>query len=257
VRAAPELDSPPLRVPLKVDGARGFRYAEIDRDLAQRAVRWLDTGSVAEGEEIRPGRVFRWRRLAIKLFGPAHSRRFKDLLLRSPAVRSADLSAAILPVLSPRPLLALDRRAGGVRRSSVLVYEWVDGAFPEALFRRDAEAVAALPAFLALMHERRVFHGDFHVHNLLWNGRAWLLLDLVGLRHPLRNLVPRRLAVQHWSKLCDQLAHWCGATAEELRPLFDAYLGASRLLRPADWDAVVAGWTRARAARERRAQERA
>jgi hypothetical protein len=250
---APGLASAARRVPLLQDGARGFRYAELDRDLVQRAVRWLDTGSVAEGEEIRPGRVFRWRKLAIKLFGPARSRRFKDLLLRSPAVRSADQSAAILPIPSPRPLLALDRRSGGLRRASILVYEWVDGEFIDELFGRDPSAVAALPGFLALTHERRVFHGDFHAHNLLWDGRAWVLLDLVGLRHPLRNLAPRRLAVQQWARLCDELAQWRGAREDELRPLFEAYLGSSRLLGPADWDAVVAGWTRAREARARRA----
>ncbi len=238
-----------VREPLESAGARGFRYGPVERDLVERALRWLERGSVAEGEEIRPGRLFRWRGLAVKLFGPAESRRFKDWLLHSPAIRSADLHAAILPVPSPRPLLALDRRAGGRRQASILIYEWVAGDSLDQVFGRDAAPMAALPVFVASMHAQRVFHGDFHVQNLLWSGREWLLLDLQGLRHPLRTLVPRRLAVEHWAKIGFGLEHWRGATSADLQPLFERYLEASTLLRAADWDAVLASWVRIRSRR--------
>ncbi|MEM7308487.1 MAG: hypothetical protein AAF682_17530 [Planctomycetota bacterium] len=249
-----------VREPLELGGGQGFRYAELSPDLLERVPRWLDEGRVDEGEEVRERRVYRWTEggtdLAIKLFGRAESRRFKDRFLHSPAIRSADLYAKLLPIPSPRPLLALDWRRGGKRRASLLVYEWVEGGFLERLWGRDIAAIGAFPAFLAAMHQRRVFHGDFHLHNMLWSGEAWVLLDLVALRHPLRNLLPARLAVDHWAKVGVGLEHWCGTTDAELLPLFEDYAGRCDLLDADDWSSVLRRWAlRREQLRLRRAAE--
>ena len=249
--------TPPRRVPLEVAGARGFRYAELEPELERRLGPWLDARSVPEGEHVRAGSVFRWRDLAIKFFGPARTRRFKDALPGSPAIRSADLHRRLLPIPSPEPLVALDRRRGGRRTLSLLVYRWIEGEFLEALWeRRDGAALGAFPAFLAAMHGRRVFHGDFHLHNMIWGDGRWVLLDLVALRHPLRNLVPRRLAVEHWAKVAVGLEHWCGAVAAELEPLFAAYAAQGGVLSLEHWPAVLHRWDRAREELQRRGAPR-
>jgi Ser/Thr protein kinase RdoA (MazF antagonist) len=89
------------------------------------------------------------------------------------------------------------------------------------------------------MHEARIFHGDFHLRNVLFDGEEWVLIDLDGLRHLLRRLQPVRLAEQDWSRTWIWLAAVCGATEDQVRPLFEVYLKETRLLGDG-----IASWRR-------------
>jgi hypothetical protein len=227
------------RVAIELADARGFRYTDLDDDLLERGRRWLAEGVVPEGQQVRERRVYRWGDLAIKFFPLVSKPRLRDRFRPSAAVRSADTYRRIRPVPSPRPRLALEAGDG----ASLLVYDWVDGDSVDVLWGVDEAAIAALPAFLASMHERRVFHGDFHVHNFVWDGEAWVLLDLVGVRHALRSFARgRRLAIDHWAYLLWGLDHHAGADEAEVRPLFDEYTRLSPTLAPRDWRKVVRGW---------------
>ena len=62
-----------------------------------------------------------------------------------------------------------------------------------------------------------------------------------GLRHRLRNLLPSRLAEDHWARVWFGVESHCGASEANVRGLFDAYVEESRVLRDADaaWPNVM------------------
>ncbi len=99
--------------------------------------------------------------------------------------------------------LALTRgeRAG----ASLIVTAAVDGV-PLGEAWDDPRARQALAGFVAAQHAAGVFHGDPHPANQLWDGARFWLIDLDGLRSPLRSVFRRRLAVVHWARLWHNLA---------------------------------------------------
>jgi predicted unusual protein kinase regulating ubiquinone biosynthesis (AarF/ABC1/UbiB family) len=115
-------------------------------------------------------------------------------------VRSAERHFWCLPLASPRPLVAAGRQ---LQRASVLVREHVEGRTLRELWDSPAGLGAReegeLASFLAAMERHRVIHGDLHPRNLLWNGSAWLLLDVDGLRHGLHD--SRRVLTALWARL--------------------------------------------------------
>ncbi len=230
-----------LREPIEIGGARGFRYAELPPRVVEGVPAWLESGVVEGAEEVRAGRLYKLDGLAVKLFGRKSKLRFRDRLNLSPAVRYADLHAKLKPIRSPKPLLAIDRRRGGKRRTSVLVYEWIEGRFLTDLWGEDDAAVAAFPSFVAQMHNHGAYHGDLHVHNMVWDGEHWYLIDLDGLRHRLRNLLPVRLAEDHWARVGFGITFHCGANEADARGLFEAYVAESRVVDDADaaWPRVM------------------
>lgn len=236
-----------IRVPVETGDAAGFRYAELPPGLLERAGTWLTAGDVPDGDELRAGRVWRRRTpdqggldLAIKLF-PARSR-LADRLRPSAAVRVADMHEALRPLATPRPVLALSGGPAGKRRAALLAYEFVAGRHLDALWGEDPAAVEAFPLFLAQLHAHGVHHGDFHLHNVVWDGERWVLLDLDGMRHPLRKLFPWRLVVDQWARVTFFLEAHGDVPAEAVRPLFDAYLAAAGAGRDAEgaWAEVLA-----------------
>ena len=229
-----------MREPLSIDAARGFAYAPLGQELRRDLALWITAGEVPGSEVVRAGRLFRTGELAIKFFGRRSTWPLRDLLPVSPAIRFAELAHSITAVATPEVLVALDLRQGGVRRRSLVAYRWVKGESLERLWASAPEAVAAFPRFLAAMHAARVFHGDFHLHQTLWDGEGWTLIDLDGLRHPLRTLPVRRLAVEHWAQVLFGLEFFLGVAAlEEARGSFEAYTGACSILGAEDFDAVV------------------
>ena len=227
----------PTREPFAVGAMRGFRYATLDADLLRRLPSWIESGRVPEGEEVRAGRLYRFERAMLKFYVPGI--RLRDRFRPATALRVADLHERLKPVLTPQPILALEGPIARRGRSSLLIYEYVDGAHLTDLWTEDAAAVQAIPGFVATMHRQRIYHGDFHLHNMLWDGASWILIDVEGIRHPLRTLLPRRLAIGDWSRVTYALAYHCGAGEDEVGRLFAEY--AARLPLPrseAGWELV-------------------
>jgi len=214
-----------VRDPIRIGDFRGFRYAELEPELLERVPRWLAEERVAEGTDLKRGRVFRWKDYAVKFGEP--ERRLRDLPRPSRAVRSADLHRKLLPLATPRPYLALERRVRLRVEQSLLVSEFIAGERFFDLWGRDARAVAAFPLFLADMHVRGIFHGDFHLENALWNGAAWYLIDLESVRHRLHGLFPGKFLEAHWAIVTFDLGEKCQARESELRALFETYWARS------------------------------
>jgi hypothetical protein len=104
-------------------------------------------------------------------------------------------------------------------RGSLLVSEFVAGEFLHRLWNGGGPGVAAFPGFMAKMHEHGVFHGDFHLGNALWNGSAWVLLDLEGVRAGRRTLDRRTLVLDQWARV-----HLGLRGARGLQAAFEEYL---------------------------------
>ncbi len=210
-----------MRKPIRIGDYRGFRYAELEPDLLERVPRWLAEGRVSEGTDLKAGRVFRFGSCAVKFGNPR--RRLRDSFRPSRAIRSADLHAKLLPIATPRPYLALEKRAFLGTQSDLLLCEFIAGQRLFDLWLSDRTAVAAFPTFLSELHARGIFHGDFHLENALWNGNTWYLIDLEGVRHRLHGIRARKFLEAHWAIVCFSLEYHCRAGEAELRSLFDDY----------------------------------
>lgn len=219
-------------------GIRGFAYEGAPTELRERAVAWLEHGEGRGDEAIKPGRVWRSGPYAIKRFEPEAMVRLG--LRASRARRNALWHSRLAPIRSPRPWIVLEQRSG----ASLLVSEFIEGSFLAPLITSNDAAVAAFPGFLAAMHRRGIFHGDFHLLNALWDGREWVLLDLEGLRHPLRSLGRRARAAEDWARVNTSLR---GAPA--VHAAFEAY----RTLLPPH---AAPAWSRILARSRRLAIER-
>jgi len=190
---------------------RATAFAELEPAFVERSLAWFDKGPTPDDVELKPGRVWRSGPYAIKYFPP----RSTSPLRRSKARRNADLHFSLAPVPTPRPLLVLERAS----KESLLAFEFVEGEFLDNLWEAGGPAVAAFPRFLADMHRRRIFHGDFHLRNFVWNSRDWVLLDLDGVRPPLHALRGKTLAFEHWARV-----HFGLRGARGLRASFEQYM---------------------------------
>lgn len=227
-----DLERAPLGFSLDTSSgaASGLRLGELPAEIEERLGRWLSEGAVPEGEEIKAGRVFRFGSWAVKFFEESWDPR--RWIRRSAAVRTLFLSRRLLPIATPQPLVALEQGRGLHQRRSLLVSAFVEGLFlDEAWDRGEERAVASFPSFMADMHRRGVFHGDLHLRQLIWNGSQWVLLDVDGMRHGMRTLLPRRLIENHWARVVHSLRG-----REGLRAYFERYL-----------DEMGSGWERERA----------
>lgn len=215
-----------MRERLKVGEFGGWRYGALPRAVLTQLEGWLDEERVDGALELKPGRVWRVGDFVVKLSRP---RRGADAWLRkSAAVRAADLHARIAPIRSPRPFVALDKRTGGKLVASLLVSEFIEGRRLPQVWSGDAPAREAFPLFLAEMHRHGVFHGDLGVFNTLWDGRAWVLLDLDGLRGRLHALRKTALVVDQWARVLAVLDQ-----PTSVRAAFEGYLkNAPRLAAP-------------------------
>ena len=218
------------RTPLRFDGAEGWAARPLTDELTGVLAAWAERGDLSAARPVKPGRVWRVGDVALKRFERRHG--LLERLRPSPARRSAALHDRIAPVKSPAPVALLER---GGRGESLLASEFVDGGFLHELWDSDPAALDALPAFMAGMHERRVFHGDLHAGNMIWDGTDWFLIDLVGLRHPLRTLFPRQLVLDSWGRL-----HFGIGRRPGMRALFERYLERTGLAWDRDdaWRAV-------------------
>lgn len=199
-------------------GLRAFAYDAVGGELLERARAWLARGPEAEEEVLKEGRVWRHGPYAVKRFDPELGVRLH--LRPSHARRNAELHFALAPIPTPRPYLVLEDRT----RGSLLVAEYVEGEFLHRLWNGGGPAVAAFPGFMAEMHKHGVYHGDFHLGNALWNGGAWVLLDLEGVRAPRRTFDRRTLVLEQWARV-----HLGLRGARGLRDAFEAYLKQRRM----------------------------
>ena len=222
--------APPEARPIQIGTARGLAYGEVDEALRARVASWIEAGEVPDGEVIKPGRVYRSGEHLVKFL--PRTGQLRDRLRKSVAFKAARLHRELLPIRTPEPRLALQTPELGL-----LVTEFVEGRFIEFIWRTDALAMERLVDFMLEMHSRRVFHGDFHFHNMIWTGEEWCLIDLESLRHPLRTLFPERLIIDQWARL-----HFCLALAPEFEATFRLYVERSDLGWNADeaWARIVA-----------------
>jgi hypothetical protein len=213
----------------RAHGLRGRAYADSSPALDAAVARWLEEGSVAEGEPLKPPHVFKAGGLVVKFFPPPT---VFGWARRPRALRVAALHFRALPVASPRPLLACARWRGG---PSLLVREHVEGALLSAVWSKDERARSALPRFLADLELHGVLHGDLHPRNLIWDGERWVLLDVDGIRHGLHDRA--RVIEGQWARF---LAH----LGDE--PGLERAFGATRALTRGpgdrsgreDWDRI-------------------
>lgn len=216
----PRPESDP-RVPFTCGEMKGFRYAEFPAALEAAVAEWIDRGEISGAETILPRRAFRWRNAFVKVFPKRHP--LTGWFRTPPAVRSAELSRRIRPVLSPAPWLAL---GGGTRAgfAGLLVTEFVEGQHFPALWPDDQAAVDAFTEFLAGIARQGILLGDFHPLNAIWDGARWVLVDLDGIRHALHGLNRRKLIERQWART------WLGVRCDPaLRPHFERFLVTARI----------------------------
>ena len=194
-----------MREPYRSGEYEGFRYQDVPPALAELLPEWLARGEVEDGERLLGGDVFRHGIFVAKFFPTAG--RLRDRFRASRAVRSADLALGLAGIPTPAPYVALGHRRRGARRPDLLVMEAIDGVPLSALWREDAAAMEAFPSFLAAIARRRILLGDFHLHNALWDGARWVLLDLDGIRHGLHAVSRRRLLEVQWARVWISVAH--------------------------------------------------
>lgn len=211
---------------VRVGSAEGRLFRPLDQDVLSGLEGWMQAKSVPDGEAIKPGRVYRRGDLLLK-FIPRRDR-LRDRLRTNTALRAARLHYSLVPIRTPAPYLALEGTD-----VDVLVSEFIEGQFIEFLWKTDEEAMEALVVFMDQMRRQHVFHGDFHFHNMIWDGEHWYLIDLESLRHRLRTLFPRRLIIDQWARLS-----FCLALHPDLELHFRRYLEVSDL----KWDANQ-GWS--------------
>jgi hypothetical protein len=217
-------------------GARGWAWVEVDDAFDADLRRWLATGEVAEGEELkrRKSSVFRLGQIVVKFFRPDRSP-FRALR-PSPAVRAARRHFQLLPLRSSRPLVAVTAEIPG-GQVDVLVGEFLEGEPLDRVWEHDAAARAALPEILAQLRRRRIVHGDLHPGNLLWTGTEWALLDLESVRGGLHRLfAPPRASRARWARLLLLLGDEAGLRAAHAR--YFELLRPGRDPGPA-WERVV------------------
>jgi WD40 repeat protein/serine/threonine protein kinase len=202
-RATSSLPMAQLREAYECGGARGFRYATLPRALTDALPSWIASERVPEGVDLKPGSVWRVGEHVVKLSKPAGA--LDKWVRASSSVRAADLHDALQPIRTPRPLLALERRAGRRLAASWLISEHVAGEHLNTAWKADAAARAALPEFLARMHAHGVLHGDLNARNLIWTGREWVLIDLEGVRRGLQALRARSVVEQQWARIAATL----------------------------------------------------
>jgi hypothetical protein len=188
-----------VREPFECAGARGFRYGDVPDAIENSLPHWIEAERVEGGVELKAGRVWRVGEHVIKLSKPHGA--IDTWLRASSSVRAADMHARVLPVRTPGPALALERRIGRRLTASWLVAEFVAGEHLQRAWNDDPAARATLPSFMALMHNHGVLHGDLNPRNLIWTGKQWVLIDLEGVRRGLQVLRSRRLFEDQWARI--------------------------------------------------------
>lgn len=217
--------------PFALGRARGVKFGALPPEIASALPRWIETQRVEGGVELRAGRVWRSGAWVVK-FGGA-----ERLLRASSALRAARAAQDLRGVPTPKPLVALEWRAGARVVGSVLVTEFVHGRALFDVWSTDERAVDAFAVFLHTLHTAGVYHGDFHPENALWDGVRWVLIDLESLK--------RRAPWRSWSSIAEtQWARVLRAVDFDPRTeqLFARY---DTLAEPAhDADARRAAWSR-------------
>lgn len=228
-----------MRQPVRSGAARGFLYEPVEPELVAELAASMEgcrpPARLAAEPLFDHGVRTGWRAggEVVKYYRGGKPR---DWLRPSPAVRAADAYARLLPIRSPRPRCALEIRRGRALVRSLILCEFVEGPLLGEAWGSVPEAEEALGPFLARMHASRVYHGVMKWDHLLWNRGEWVVLDTESLRHPLRRLRARQLALRQWGALAMDLG-----VSDRLERAFRSYLDARGVGwdPAASWDEVV------------------
>lgn len=227
---------------------RGHLFEPGDEALLEPLARCLVGASQPEelgAKALKAGRVWRLGDKVIKRYA---SKRLRDRARASAAMRVARLHGRILPIQSPRPraVLELPRALGAP--DSMLVMDRVEGKVIKFHWSEEPAAQAAFGPFMAELHRRKLFHGDFHMGNLMWDGTGYVLLDIESVRPAWAVLQPQRLYRRHWVRVVADL----GSDAA-VESAYETWLAATKLAWPADaWRDIAREGERAGAERRRR-----
>ncbi|TDJ79626.1 MAG: hypothetical protein E2O39_00655 [Planctomycetota bacterium] len=227
---------------------RGHLFEQADEALLEPLAQCLVGASQPEelgATALKAGRVWRLGDKVIKRYA---STRWRDRARASTAVRVARLYRRILPIQSPRPraVLELPRALGAP--NSMLVMDRVEGEVIKFHWSAEPAAQAAFGPFMAELHRRKLFHGDFHMGNLMWDGAGYVLLDIESLRPAWSVLQPQRLYRRQWVRVVSDLGHDAPVEAA-----YHAWLSATKLAWPAGaWGEIAREGERAGAERRRR-----
>jgi len=160
-----------------------------DEELLGAVRGWLDAGTCDRGERQGVAPVWLTDEWAIKLHGRPDKR--GRAWRRSRLRRAAFAHFALASLITPAPLVVVERRRHGRLVAAGMVMERLRGLPLEQVWHESA-ARRALPPVLAELLAGGAVHGDIHPGNLLWDGRRWAVIDLDSMRQGLHRLVRRR-----------------------------------------------------------------
>lgn len=201
---------------VEIAGARGVALGTVPAEIATRVDDWIEGRDAPGSIALRAGRVWSFEGWIAKRGTPRKA--LANALRRGPARRSFANALRLAPVRVPRPVCALERRAGLVLRSDLFVCERIEGRSLFEVFTRDERALEAFPAFVASLAEQGALHGDLHPENCLWTGVEWALIDLDALRGGLHQLFAERMVEKQWARLLRNLDY-----EPRVRALFEAF----------------------------------
>ena len=184
---------------LEFASARGEVYVTLEAEERALIESVARNEVVPDATPLKEPRV--WRRAAwvFKFYPRSHV--LARCLRAGPALRSARAHAAILPIASPAPIAALELTGRARHFGGLLISRFIEGRALDTVWADGSEGRLELAQFLSSMFAHGVRHCDLHPGNLLWDGKAWWLIDLDSLRPNVCGIGTSRYERASWARL--------------------------------------------------------